>query len=74
MKLGCRDTRKIIGENMTNEEARETHRRYSELGLTNDERNAICDCYMQGINRDGHVWVTWTDVERLVCDLMGVRT
>lgn len=58
---------------MTNEEAREIHRRYSELGLTEDEHNAIYDCYMQGINRDGHVWVTWTDVERLICDFVETR-
>ena len=58
---------------MTNEEARIIHQRYSKLELTNDENNAIYDCYMQGVNRDGHVWVTWTDVERLLCDLKEVE-
>lgn len=58
---------------MTYEEARIIHQRYSKLKFTNDENNAIYDCYMQGVNRDGHVWVTWTDVERLLCDLKEVR-
>lgn len=58
---------------MTNEEQREVHRRYAEIEFTHDENNAIYDCYMQGVNRDGHVWVTWTDVERLLCDLWEIK-
>ena len=56
---------------MTNEEARTIHKKYAELEFTPDESNAIYDCYMQGVNHDGHVWVTWTDVERLLCNLYG---
>lgn len=58
---------------MTNKEQREVHRRYSKLKFTNDQNNAIYDCYMQGVNHDGHTWVTWTDVERLLCDLFEVE-
>lgn len=57
---------------MTEQEARVIHKRYSDLKFTSEENNAIYDCYMRGINRDGHVWVTWTDVERLLCDLKEV--
>lgn len=52
---------------------RAIHRRYGDLEFTRDENNAIYKCYLQGINRDGHVWVTWTDVERLLCDLFEER-
>lgn len=58
---------------MTVEERCEVHRRYRELKLTRDENRAIYDCYMRSINRDGHTWVTWTDVEQLICDLMDYR-
>jgi len=54
---------------MTKEEAREVHERYAQLLFTHEQNNAIYDCYMQGVDHDGHVWVTWTDVERMLCDL-----
>ena len=58
---------------MTNEDARAVHKRYAGLLFTPNENNAINDCYMQGVYRNGHVWVTWTDVERLICDLKEVE-
>lgn len=55
---------------MTAQEAREVHRRYARLDISEDDNETILNCYMQGVNRDGHVWVTWTDVEKMICDLM----
>ena len=49
-------------------------KRYSKLPLSDDEKNAIYDCWMRGENfADGQVWVTWTDVMRLILDLWEVR-
>lgn len=54
------------------EDCLKIHHRYSTTEFTLEERNAIYDCYAQGINHAGHTWVTWTDVERLLCDLSDV--
>lgn len=56
---------------MTNEEAIDINKRYANVYLTEEEKDVIYDCWMNGVNRDGHVWVTWTDVERIVCALKG---
>ena len=34
--------------------------------MTDLEKEIMFDLYMTGINRDGHVWVTFHDVERAV--------
>lgn len=38
--------------------------------LTDEQLEAIHKCWLQGVNHDGHTWVTWTDVEELICDLL----
>ena len=49
-------------------------KRYADVhdNLNDEQINAIWRCWEQGINHDGHVWVTWTDVEELVADLFEV--
>lgn len=54
---------------MTEREAIKVRREYNKLNLTSDEEHTIYKCYMQGVNRDGHVWVTWTDVQKMIVDL-----
>lgn len=34
--------------------------------MTDTEKKLMNDLYMTGINRDGHSWVTYGDVERVV--------
>ncbi len=34
--------------------------------MTEEEKNLMHDLYMTGVNRDGHSWVTYGDVERVV--------
>ena len=47
-------------------------KRYQEIHkkLTEKQIKAIWRCYQQAINHDGHSWVTFTDVEELVADLL----
>lgn len=50
-------------------------KRYVEVHdrLNDKQIKAIYKCWEQGVNRDGHVWVTWMDVEELVADLYEVK-
>lgn len=34
--------------------------------MTDEEHELMENLYMSGINRDGHTWVTYGDVEKLV--------
>lgn len=34
--------------------------------MNDDQRDAMSDLYMKGVNYDGHVWVTYSDVEDLI--------
>lgn len=34
--------------------------------MTEEEKNLMYELWMKGINRDGHAWVTYGDVERAV--------
>lgn len=34
--------------------------------LSDTEKTMMGDLYMSGINHDGHTWVTYGDVERIV--------
>jgi hypothetical protein len=34
--------------------------------MNDDQRDAMTDLYMKGINKDSHVWVTYSDVEDLI--------
>lgn len=34
--------------------------------MTDKERELMADLYMSGFNKDGHVWVTYGDVEKVV--------
>ena len=37
--------------------------------FTDEQRKAMVDLYMKGINHDGHSWVTYGDVEDTVAKL-----
>lgn len=52
-----------------NEEERIIHIRYSELSMTHKEREIVYDCYMTGVNHDGHVWIRWVDIEKMIIEL-----
>lgn len=47
-------------------------KRYAEAHdkLSYEQKKAIYKCWQNGINRDGHVWVTFTDVEELIADFV----
>lgn len=34
--------------------------------MTDEEKELMSDLYMTGVNKDGHSWVTYGDVERVV--------
>ena len=34
--------------------------------MTDEEKELMSDLYMTGVNNDGHSWVTYGDVERVV--------
>ena len=55
---------------MNNEEIK-IRKIYNSVSLNKNEEAVIQECYMNGINHDGHVWITWTDVEKIVCVLKG---
>lgn len=38
--------------------------------MTDEERNLMNDLYMTGVNRDGHSWVTYGDVEKVVSKII----
>ena len=38
--------------------------------MTTEQKDAMHDLYMNGINGDGCVWVTYTDVERAVAKII----
>lgn len=42
--------------------------------ITAEEIQMMEDLYMNGINRDGHSWVTYGDVERVVGKIILGRT
>ena len=37
--------------------------------MNDNQRDAMSDLYMKGVNYDGHVWVTYSDVEEVVVEL-----
>lgn len=37
--------------------------------MNDSQRDAMSDLYMKGVNHDGHVWVTYSDVEEFVVEL-----
>lgn len=42
--------------------------------MTDEERNLMNDLYMKGVNYDGHSWVTYGDVEKVVGKILLGRT
>ena len=38
-------------------------------GMTEKQRQIMANLYMKGINRDGHSWNTYGDIEEAVADL-----
>ena len=45
-----------------------SHKEYVDMyeSLTKEQRDALWELYMSGTNYDSHVWVTYTDVERML--------
>ena len=41
--------------------------------LTSEQRDIMFDLYMKGVNRDGHSWVTFSDVEDTIAALFGFK-
>ena len=33
------------------------------------QRDIMTDLWMSGVNHDGHVWVTWSDIEEVLVKL-----
>ena len=42
--------------------------------MTEEERKLMYDLYMSGVNNDGHSWVTFGEVERVVGLIIKGRT
>lgn len=38
--------------------------------LSDKQKNAMQDLWMKGVNHDGHVWVTYGDVEDAVAEIV----
>ena len=51
-------------------------KRYADVhdNLNDEQINALRTVREQGINHDGHLWDTWTDVEELIAELSEVDT
>jgi len=41
--------------------------------MTKEQKDIMCDLYMSGINRDGHVWVKYGDVEDAVAAMFNLK-
>lgn len=41
--------------------------------MTDKEKNLMYDLFMKGVNHDGHSWVTYGDVEKVVGEIINGR-
>lgn len=38
--------------------------------MSDEQHNIMCQLYLKGINRDGHTWCTYTDIENAVANII----